>query len=418
MDALVTGFFRPEAVHHAKRRLDGAVVLEQPPGLRNLSWVVLGLAVTCMGFLATATFARKETVPGVIVPDEGLVRVSALQGGVVQGLSVKEGDIVQAGQALARLKLTAATAEGDVGSNLNFSLAEQRAAAVIKASAATDLLVAERAQVSAKIEGLGREVAETGRRISLQEERIALARREVDRAKSIADQGYLSQRDLDARRGNVLSLEQDQASLRATQLEQQREIRDLQARLVAIPIALQSARAEARSTNANIQSQSTQTQAQSNYIVAAPVAGRVVALPVIRGQTVVAGGVVSVVVPSGSRLEVELYAPTKSAGFVRAGQPVKLKYDAYPFQKFGAASGRIVSVSRTSLAPTEIVAPGLELREPVFRVRVALDREDITAYGERIPLQPGEGVSADIVFDRRTLLEWLLDPLYAVGRRQ
>jgi membrane fusion protein len=92
-------------------------------------------------------------------------------------------------------------------------------------------------------------------------------------------------------------------------------------------------------------------------------------------------------------------------------------YQAFPFQKFGVGRGRVLSVSRTVLAPEEVAMPGLNLTEPVFRVRVALERMDIEAYGQSIPLQAGMTLSADIVVERRNLLEWLFDPLYAAGRR-
>jgi membrane fusion protein len=69
------------------------------------------------------------------------------------------------------------------------------------------------------------------------------------------------------------------------------------------------------------------------------------------------------------------------------------------------------------LGPTEISIPGLKIDEPVFRVRVTLERENIAAYGEAIPLQPGMLLTADVVFDRRSLIRWLFDPLFAVAQR-
>ena len=76
-----------------------------------------------------------------------------------------------------------------------------------------------------------------------------------------------------------------------------------------------------------------------------------------------------------------------------------------------------MSVSRTVLAPAEVAIPGLQLQEPVFRVRVKLSSDQVAAYGRPMPLQPGMLLTADVVIDRRSLLEWLLDPLYAAGRR-
>ena len=92
-------------------------------------------------------------------------------------------------------------------------------------------------------------------------------------------------------------------------------------------------------------------------------------------------------------------------------------YQAFPHQKFGTGRGVVTSVSRTVLAPSEVSLPGIQVQEPVFRVRVRLARESVDAYGEALALQPGMLLTADVVIDRRTLVEWLLDPLYAAGRR-
>lgn len=92
-------------------------------------------------------------------------------------------------------------------------------------------------------------------------------------------------------------------------------------------------------------------------------------------------------------------------------------YQAFPHQRFGAGQGEIVSVSRTVLAPSEVSTPGVTVTEPVFRVQVRLARDYVAAYGQRVPLQAGMQLTADVIVDRRTLFEWLFDPLYAAGRR-
>ena len=90
---------------------------------------------------------------------------------------------------------------------------------------------------------------------------------------------------------------------------------------------------------------------------------------------------------------------------------------AFPHQRFGTVKGEVKTISNTVLGPTEISIPGMNIQEPVFRVRVTLSRDEIQAYGEAIPLQPGMLLNADIVFDRRSLIGWLFDPLFAVAQR-
>lgn len=92
-------------------------------------------------------------------------------------------------------------------------------------------------------------------------------------------------------------------------------------------------------------------------------------------------------------------------------------YQAFPHQRFGTGQGQVSRVSTTVLGPGEIAIPGLELAEPVFRVEIRLTDHTVSAYGQPIALQPGMLLSADIIIDRRTLIEWLFDPLFAAGRR-
>jgi membrane fusion protein len=116
-------------------------------------------------------------------------------------------------------------------------------------------------------------------------------------------------------------------------------------------------------------------------------------------------------------LQAHLYAPSRAIGFIRPADHVLLRYQAFPYQKFGHAQGVVASVSRTALsaselagAPTGAAANG----EPLYRITVILARPTITAYGKPQPLQAGMLVDADILQEKRKLYEWVLEPLYSL----
>lgn len=404
-------------MHHATRRLAGEVVLASSVRSRVLAGLAGGVVLVAVLFAATASYARKETVTGWLTPSDGMIRLAARQGGVVSDIHVTEGQMVTVGQSVATVSLSQALEGGDSFAALSRSLEAQGTAAQARADSAMASLGAEQRQLQARRAALGRELAETRRRIDLQAQRVEFARAEVTRAETIAAQGFLPRRELEARRSALLSTEEEGSQLAAQVLAYERDIGEVDARLAAIPIDIRAARADAASTRAGLDQQVTQTEAQATYRVVASVAGRVAALPLDRGQTAQPGAVVAVLTAGDSPLEAELYAPSRAAGFVREGQEVRLMYQAFPHQKFGVGEGRVISVSRTVLAPSEVSIPGLQVQEPVFRVRVRLDKGSVAAYGETMPLQPGMLLTADVVIDRRSLLEWLLDPLYAAGRR-
>jgi len=200
-------------------------------------------------------------------------------------------------------------------------------------------------------------------------------------------------------------------------MARQRDIDALDARMRAIPIDRAAAEAEAAAARAALEERVTQTRVASQYVITSPIAGRVAAIPAQLGQSLSPGETVAVITPADGRLVAELYVPSRAAGFIQPEQAVRLMYEAFPHQRFGVGAARVETVSHTVLAPSEVAISGLTLQEPVFRVRAALERETVDAYSESIRLQPGMLLRADVVIDQRSLLEWLFDPIYAVGRR-
>jgi membrane fusion protein len=105
---------------------------------------------------------------------------------------------------------------------------------------------------------------------------------------------------------------------------------------------------------------------------------------------------------------------------VAPGQTVRLRYAAYPYQKFGIGIGVVEAIEQSPYAPQELpaqVAATLPSGEPVYRIVVGLDRQTVAAYGDEQPLKPGMVIEADIVQDRRRLVEWLLEPIYGLAGR-
>jgi len=234
---------------------------------------------------------------------------------------------------------------------------------------------------------------------------------------AVAEKGYMARKDVDARRSTLLLVQQELTTHRRLLATNERDIADIRSRLASIPLEMAAARAEAEGAAASLQQRTAESEARALQFVTAPIRGRIAALPVTTGQTVAVGATVAVIIPEGGKLEAELLAPSRAIGFVRPGQEVRISLQAFPYQRFGTVNGRIRQVSTTVIAPSEVVIQGLNIQEPTFRIRVALSREAIQAYGESYPLQPGMLVSADIVFDRRNLVQWLFDPIYAVAGR-
>ena len=119
-------------------------------------------------------------------------------------------------------------------------------------------------------------------------------------------------------------------------------------------------------------------------------------------------------------LEAQLFSPSRAIGFLQPGQRVLLRYQAYPYQKFGSYGGIVASVSRSGVSPSEL-APQLAgltslfpPNDPLYRITVTLDAQTAQAYGKQMRLAPGMQLEADIMTDSRRLIEWMFEPLYSL----
>jgi membrane fusion protein len=160
------------------------------------------------------------------------------------------------------------------------------------------------------------------------------------------------------------------------------------------------------------------TEAQRRILVTAPQDGTVTAILAEPGQTVTSQPLLTIL-PANARLEAQLYVPSRAAGFIEPGQKVLIRYAAFPYQKFGQYEGTVSGVSRTALPPQEIPAQLASATpqsgvEGLYRIQVTLAAQSATAYGKPQPLAAGMALEADVLQDTRSLIEWVLEPLYSL----
>ena len=98
--------------------------------------------------------------------------------------------------------------------------------------------------------------------------------------------------------------------------------------------------------------------------------------------------------------------------------PVLLRYQSYPYQKFGQHTAHVYEVAMTSLRPDELAMPGsTSSTEPMYRIRLKLGQQSVQAYGKNMPLKSGMLVDASVLLEQRKLYEWVLEPLFSIAGR-
>lgn len=397
--------------------MQGDVMITTSVQTATLTVMLFGIAASSLAFAATASYARTERVEGVVTSLAPLAKVVAPRPGLVTRLLVEEGDVVTAGQPLAEIRLEQISQAGVATATAGIeALAVQRSLTERQLALEPARVAAERRQLKAQIDGAAAQLAEIGQQIEVQAEVVKSARVAVDQAEALIARGFTTRTDLERRRQEWLSAEQLRRQLVQNRTALAAQKSAAEAELARLPIDAASAAMQLQSSLAQIAASSAQQANEQGYRVAAPISGRVTAVQAAPGRFADGRVPLLTIVPDGAKMRAELFAPSRAIGFVRTGDEVRLMYDAFPYERFGSFTGRVEQVSRTVIAPGEIDAP-VQIDKPVYRVRVALSDQAIRAYGLTAPLQPGMTLKANIVLERRTFLDWLLDPVRAVRNR-
>jgi membrane fusion protein len=411
--------FRRESENARASAWLGRVVLIRPVSFSFITACALGFSFALGLFFICGEYTRKARVTGILAPIEGVAKILAQQSGIVEAVHVREGERVKKDAALFVLgDGRAGRSREDIGAAVSSRVADRLHAMLRQRDFAVTAMQMEQASFTKRRVGFERELEQIDAEMGSQAKRMAIAAQGVDRARRLEGIGFLSPAALDRERDAALDQESRLEQLRRARLAMTRELASLQ-------FDMETARARANSQlagvdlqRASLEQERIERDLQYHAAIVAPAAGVVATVLVEPGQMVTPGTPLATIIPANSTLEGHLYSPSRSIGFVHAGQDVLLRYLAYPHQKFGLHKASVTSVSRNPMLPGELGFTPLDgSREPLYRIKVSLEGQAIRAYGQLEPLQPGMQVEADILLDRRRLIEWIFEPLLSLAGR-
>jgi len=393
----------------------------------------------CVGFGGWAWFGELDIVSvatGEAKPSSQVKEVQHLEGGIVAGILIREGQTVKEGQALIELEATRTGADVE---ELNVRLANRIIEAIRHTAEATGLkrLVFSPDLVRKHKDLIDRtnELFETRRKrygaeIASQKELIIQRRQEMREIKA---------RLTNTRKGLKLLNEQvkisnellkDKLTNRYNHIQLLREAQGMKSQIAEDSEALTGAKAafneaqsrlkqtkigfreDARSAYADAKREIDElTQRARKFadslrrmVLRAPVGGVVKTIHVTTiGGVVRPGDTVVDIVPGKDKLIIEAQLPTQDIGYVQIGQEALLKLNSPDLSRFGSVTGKVVGISPDKLEREE---DGM----PYYRIRIAPEKTYFTRDEQRYDLYPGTQVMASIRTGKRTVVEYLLDP--------
>lgn len=413
--------FRPQVVAQQRLRLWGEVCFALPISARLLT-AVLVLVVGCsVTFLALGEFHRKEHVRGVLRAAHGAWRVQAESPGVVEAVLVRAGTLVHVGQPLVRLRSVSKLPDGRAADGLLVAELDRQLDAVAaeqQREAARAALLQQR--LRGRLQGLEAELAALRATSARQRLLTEFAREQLGRIEVLARARQIPIAQLRTAQVEHVQRAQVAADAELVLRTRQTEAGDLRFEAQQAPFDADARAAALTERASELRQRRIEMLGARATSVSAPITGVVSEVYVSAGEQVarerpllsltrVAADGVARRQPA---VEAVLLVPSRAAGFIRQGQAVKLRYEAFPYQRFGTFAAEVVNIDAALQMPGEVDLP-LLVQEPVLRVRARLHDQFIAAYGQRLPLRPGLAFDADVLLERRSLLQWLFDPLRA-----
>lgn len=414
-------------------------VTETPPSPigRAILWTII--AVTFAALLWSC-LARVETVAvaeGRLVPTGRLRSVEALEPGQVRTIAVSEGQHVRSGDLLIELDPTQAEADtrsaGTELSTAGLTLARANALLAYAAGRGSGLAVppnsppdavqaeeqlvaarisayeAKRSSIAERRQGAEASARSSDAEIAKIQRTLPILRGQLDDQKVLEEKGFGARQKVLQLQQAIIASEGDMASQQARKDEAQAQVASLNSDFAELRQEFVTQAAQERTdaealTATRGDALEKADQKRRLQTMLAPVSGTIQAVSVTTiGEVVESGKPVVTLVPDGEELVVEALVLNRDVGFVRKGEPVVVKLEAYPFMRYGTIDAVVSEVS-----PDAIVD---EKRGLVFPARIKLLQNRIMVDGKVVILSSGMSVTAEIVTGKRTVINYLWSPV-------
>jgi membrane fusion protein len=410
--------FRKEAMDARRGEWLGAIEVATPLPRWSLAVLAMGIATAIVVFMIVGHYTQRERVSGQLVPSAGLLNVTAATAGIVTRVDVRQGQTVQRGDPLIEISSdTDSTSLGDTGAQVSQHLRAQGASLESDLKTQQASAAQQRSHLRAQLALLASQRQQVEAQMALQHEQVKSAQALLRRIKPLEEKGYVSAFRIEQQTNAFLQAQTQLKTLARQRLEIAQQYSEAKQKLAQLPLTLQRQQSSTKQKLDSVSQQLAQNEARRAVVLRAQRSGTVSSLLVDAGQSVNVRQPLLSLRPQGSKLQAQLLVPSRAVGFIDPGSRVVLRYQAYPYQKFGQHYGRVDDISRSALNPADVIAlTGNQSRQPLYRVTVNLDQQAISAYGKSQPLKTGMALNADILMDRRSLIEWAFEPIYGLRR--
>lgn len=420
----MTSLFRPEALEAKRYSSFGNVQISQPLPVRIVAWSCMALFIGVILLLILGTYTRRVHATGQVMPKSGLLTIGAIQAGVISSIKAVEGLEVHRNDIIFVENLDATSLSGPTQQQILADLSRQKHLLESQKSLKERLAPIERQALLNEVHFLSRQREQVSSQLDNDENVLPVMKEALRRMETAKRKYLIPESQFQAQLYTYAQLISAHALALQSQTDIERKISELASKLSEFDGQLLRELNEVDKQVAVVDQQIAEDESRQSNLILAPEDGVLTGVRGYLGEQVIPGTPLVTLLPTGQALHIELYVNSNSIGFLKEGQPVLLRYDAFPYQKFGLQRGHISEITRAPLLSNSendnqnaqaYKEKDKKNSQDIYRVRVQPDRNYVEAYGIQHLLEAGMTVSADIGTDRRHLWQWLFDPIISIS---
>ena len=411
-----TGLFRKEVIDEQSNTVEGSFLMTPRPAYSAVAGLLSVWIIAVSVYLNMETYARKASVTGWLEPSHGVFKLYPdARRGKVLDVIVSEGQLVEKGTPLIKISYSSKDAFGHrVSTQLLAELEAKQSRTRQSMKRLHTLHLAQKERLDDQLSQAEQTSTALSDIIALTQTQWLLASKQWEKARTLLDKGHISRADFEAHTLQRLNAEQKLALAKKDWSNEQANIATINHALATLPEQQANELANIENTYSDLTQQIMNHKSNMEEIIYAPRSGVISGLHVKAGYTVDSSRPLLTLLPQNADIQARIAVPVRSAGFLQEGQALHIRYDAFPYQKFGVQFGEIVNISPSLVLPGELTDVPISINEPAYLVTATLSTNEILAYGKSISLKAGMTFSADVQLSQRTLMEWLMEPLYSI----
>jgi len=416
--------FRKEVNEHQQSHWAGkALLLAGWP-----VWMVASLTglflVALLTFLISANYTRRINVSGEIITQPHSINLFSPEQGVITGLFVDTGKPVKKDQPLYQIDVSRVTQAGNVSTTTLAAIKKQREQ--------IDTIITQlQNNKRATLENLQQQLDQYEKAHQVSQSMVDSAQEGLNAMKksmqnygAYQKKGLINTDQLNNQRYLFYQQQTSFQSLNTQSIQESLQITNLRSELVTKAADFDNQISQYGYQRNDLERQLAQADAKGSLLITAPTDGKISSLSVTPGQMVNAGDSLAQLVPAkNSPFFLIAWLPNESLPYVKPGEHINIRYEAYPFEKYGQFPGKVQSVSSAPVSEQELSSYSSAPRDangkvngPYYKVLVSLDKNQLNWHGEQLNLSSGMKAESTMFLEKRPLYQWMLSPYYSMKK--